>query len=144
MKVIKPFRKDKYRLYLKWDSIEYKEDGVALLVGATLSGPVLKAAQKVTAPDKIKLDLTPQHLTVLGSYYIVDLSWDRADYNKDGSISIGTAVLRNDHLKTIHKLQQSDYLEIDTEKHEEDIHAFHFVYDTRVVRKEGLPYEYKK
>lgn len=144
MKAIKPFKKEKYKLILKWDSVEHQADGVALLRGATLSGPALKIAQKISAPDRIRLDLTPQHILVLDSYYIVELSWQEAVYLKDGNIRLGTALLKNDHLKTLHKLENSDYLEIDTEKHEEAVHAFHFVYDTRVVRKEGSPHEYKK
>ena len=141
---MKKFCKNKYRLELKWDGIRYVNDSVASLIGCRFEGPVLRSAQKIGAPDYIDLDLTPQHLVVLDSYYIVRLDWDSVEYLSNGAIVLGSARLSNDFLKKLHKLEQNDYIVINTEKHEEATHAYHLVYDSMVVRYDSKPYKYTK
>ncbi len=136
--------KDKYRLELHWDDVLYHDEATAMLKGAYFSGPVLQTAQKINGHDTINLDLTPQHLVVLSSYYIVKLEWGKVEYSKDGRVLLGSAVLTNDDLKTLHKLEKTDFIVIDTEKHEAHTHAFHLVYDSQVVRKDRQPYIYTK
>ncbi len=136
--------KEKYRLELHWDSIEYRGNGVANLKGAYFSGPALSLAQQIQAPDTISLDLTPQHLIVLDSYYIVKLVWKGVQYKDEGKVHLTGAQFSNRELKSLHKLENDDYIVIDTEKHEEKTHAYHLVYDSQVLRKDREPYKYTK
>lgn len=136
--------KEKYRLELHWDSVQYNTDGVAVLKGAYFSGPALKLAQKIEFPDSLRLDLTPQHITVLKSYYIVKLAWQKVEYLPDSCVSLCDPVITNDYLKTIHKLEDKDFIVIDTEDHEEATHPYHLVYESQVVRYDKEPYKYSE
>lgn len=135
--------REKYRLELHWDSLEYHNDTVINLVNARFSGPVLKDALKLEAPDSIELDFTPQLLTLMDSYYIMTLDWAACSYTTDGVIKLTGATLSNKFLKTLHKLEASDYVVINTEKHEEATHAFHLVYESQVVRETAEPHNYR-
>jgi len=128
-------------LELRWDRIEYLNDRVAALVGAYFGGPVLGDTARIDAPDFIDLDLTPQLLTLLDSYYIIRLDWDKVEYAGE-KIFLGGARFTNNVLKELHKLQNDDYLLINTEKHEEEVHAYNLVYESQVVRADNKPYEY--
>lgn len=134
--------RERYRLELHWDSISYHDDGVAVLKGAYFSGPALREAEKVQAPDFIDLDLTPQHMVVLDSYYVVRLSWNTVEYRPDGTLFLGNPSLTNSYLKTIHKLQDTDYIIIDTEKHERETHPYYLMYESQVVREDQQVYKY--
>ncbi len=136
--------RERYRLEVHWDALEYHNDAVVNLVNARLTGPVLQDAAKLEAPDSIDLDLTPQLLTVMDSYYIVKLDWKECKYNTDGTISLIGATFSNTFLKTLHKLKDTDYIVINTEKHEEATHAFHLVYESQVVREDSKPYNFKE
>jgi hypothetical protein len=138
------FCRDKYKLELRWEGLEYHSDSVLCLKGATFSGPVLREAAKLQSPDRIDLDLTPQLLTVMDSYYIIRLEWQGCEYLNDGTIKLRDVTLTNKFLKTLHKFQDGDYLIINTEKHEEATHAFHLVYESYAVRKDSKPYDYRK
>lgn len=135
--------KERYRLELHWTNLNYLDGAAAKLDGAWFEGPVLKMAQKLEAPDFIDLDLTPQHLKVLDTYYIVRLSWQGVEY-KDNKIILIGAQLQNDLLKSLHKLESGDSIVINTEKHEESLHPYNLVYESHVVRDDKKPYEYRK
>lgn len=136
--------REKYRLEIHWDTLEYHNDSVVNLVNARFTGPALGDAVKLEAPDNIDLDFTPQLLTVMDSYYIVKLGWGKCTYNSDGTIGLGGATLSNDFLKTLHKFKNTDHIIVNTEKHEEATHAFHLVYESQVVREDSKPYNFKE
>ena len=52
---------NKYRLELRWDTVEYPEADVAVLKGAYFTGPVLKEAAQIQGDDQLMLDMTYQH-----------------------------------------------------------------------------------
>jgi transcription initiation factor IIE alpha subunit len=81
---------------------------------------------------------------VLDAYYIVRLSWDGVEYREDGTIRLLGARLTNEYLKTLHKLENSDLIIINTEKHEETTHAYHLVYEAQVVNAVKKPYKYQR
>ena len=135
--------REKYRLELHWDSIQFKGDGIANLKGAYFSGPALQIAQQIQAPDTITLDLTPQHWILYDSYYFIKLVWTAVEY-QDKRVLLNNAQFSNSQLKTLHKLEDDDYIVIDTEKHEEKSHPFHLVYESKVLRKDKEPYIYTK
>ena len=136
--------REKYKLELRWDKLDYTNSTTAKLIGAKFSGPVLKQAAKIEAPDHIDLDLTPQLLTVMDSYYIVRLSWSAVEYNSDGTVDLKDAIMANEHLRSLHKLQDKDFIIVNTEKHEEATHAFHLVYEAYVMRSDKTVYDYNK
>lgn len=136
------FCKDKYRLDLSWDKVVYLSDGKVKLEGALFSGPALRDAVRLQNSDYIDLDITPQLLKVFDSYYIVRLNWSGVKYNSDGTISLEQVLLTNDFLKTVHKLENNDRIIINTEKHEEATHAFHLVYESKVLKENKEPYKY--
>ncbi len=133
--------REKYRLELHWDSIVYHNDKEATLEGAYFWGPALKEAAKIESPDFIDLDLTPQLLVVIDSYYIVRLTWKGVKYRADKVILEG-AVLLNDRLKGLHKFERGDSILINTENHEESKHPYHLVYESQVIRVDKEPYNY--
>lgn len=136
--------REKYRLELHWDKISYSNENIVLLEGAYFSGPVLRDAVKLEAPDFIDLDLTPQLIVVGGSYYIIRLSWSGVSYSEDGTlIYLKEAFFKNDYLKSIHKIQDNDFVLINTEKHEESTHAYYLVYDSQLIRHTKEPYNYR-
>jgi len=137
------FCKDKYRLELHWENIEYQKE-LVVLKGAKFSGPVLSQALKLEAPDFIDLDLTPQMLPVLNTHYIVRLDWAGCKYLADGTIDLIGATLSNRLITTAHKLKQDDFIAINTAKHEEETHAFNLVYESQVLKEDATPYDYKE
>jgi len=128
------FCKEKYKLTLKWESIVYHNDNVVSLIGACFSGPALNDAQQLEAPDSIQLDFTSQLFIEMGTHYIMELKWLSCDYVSGLGIRLGGATLSNKFLKTIYKFDVKDSIDIDTEKHEENVHAFNLVYNSCVVR----------
>ncbi len=135
--------KDSYRLELHWDKVEYHNDFTAFLRGAYFSGPILKSAQKIKDEDSINIDLTPQHIVVLNSYYIIKLEWGSVNYH-NGIAALDKAVITNEHLKELHKLEDRDFIVINTEKHEHTTHAFNLVYVAEVMRQDKKPHTYTK
>jgi hypothetical protein len=136
--------KERYRLELRWEGITYHDEQTAVLTGAYFTGPVLKEAQQIQSPDFIDLDLTKQHLLVFDSYYIVRLSWEGVEYCSDGTVALQEAVLSNKLLRSLHNVEDKDYILINTEKHEEELHAYNLVYDAEVMKETEEPYVYAK
>ena len=136
--------RDKYRLEIHWDALEYHSESVVKLVNARFTGPVLNDAARLEAPDSIDLDLTPQLLTLMDSYYIVKLDWKKCMYNSDGTIGLEGATFSNKFLKSLHKFKDTDYIVVNTEKHEESTHAFHLVYESQLIREDFNPYNFKE
>lgn len=131
----------KYRLELRWDSVEYDSKFVARLHGARFEGPALKNAAKIEAPDSIRLDLTPQMVSLLASYYTVPLTWEGVEYVGE-KVYLKNAALVNEGIQDFHKIDSADYIVINTEKHEEAVHAYNLLYEAQVVRSDGKPYKY--
>jgi hypothetical protein len=138
------FCKNKYRLELHWDGITYLNDKVAVLSNARFSGPALKEAAKLNAPDFIDLDLTEQLVDLLTTYYIIRLSWESVSYMEDGTVLLQTATFGNKELREFHKVLKDDYLLIDTEKHQEHLHPFNLVYACKIIRPDHNAYLYKE
>ena len=111
--------------------------------GAYFSGPALQDATQIAAPDFIDLDLTPQLLKVFDSYYIVRLSWGGVKYRPDGTVLLTDARVTNGFLDSIHKFSSGDFIVIDTEDHEESVHAYHLVYKSCIMRSNREPHRYK-
>jgi len=128
--------KEKYKLYLKWDKVEKNRDDLCVVKGAYFCGPVLKSAQQISYPDEITIDLTPQYSSVLSNYYFTSFKWNRLDYKED-RILLFDCYLLGDYINSISNLDNLDYILVDTENHEEEVHMYNLVYKGAVMVKEN-------
>lgn len=137
--------KEKYKLILSWDSIEVIDDNHALVFGARFSGPALKLATSLNAEDSIDLDLTSQHIDLIGTWDIVTFEWSGIKYVEDGStVFFSRGRLRSPELGKVRNFKNSDRVVIDTEDHEEEKHPLNLVYRAYIEREDSTPYDYKR
>lgn len=66
----------KNHLWLSWNKVIHKGNGVIELMAPRFSGPVLSDCEPLEASGKINLDLTHHFLLQLPSPYMVELSWN--------------------------------------------------------------------
>jgi len=133
--------KDRYQLELHWESVLYLSDDLAIINDAYFSGPALKISQKINDADEINIDMTKQFRIFIPDYYIAKIKWEGVIY-KDNKIYFKNMLLRNKHLHSIPKVKNTDYFVIDTEKHEEETHAFYPNYDCYLVNELGELYKF--
>ena len=134
---------ERYRLELHWDKIEAAEEGLLVLTNAYFSGPALKQAIKLTAPDKIRLDFCKQYSILVNNFYVADLQWYMVEYKND-IIYLGNPTLK--YRKAVDKaatLKDDDYLVIDTSNHEAAVHRFNILYNTYIISKENDLRDYR-
>ncbi len=124
----------KYRLELRWSSVEYPTDDVATLKGAYFSGPVIKDAARLRDEDQLTLDMTDQHaiFTPMSDYYHGILNWKGVSYNGD-RIFLNEAFIRGKYVNALETLENHNWILIDCTQHEEAQHAFHLVYWAKVM-----------
>jgi len=126
---------DLYRLELHWDDIVELDDK-CYLQGAYFSGPATKIAKQIEPADSIVMDLTPQYSRIITSHYFLELFWDNVEY-KDDKIMLMDVRLVGDYINNVSDIGVEDYIVIDTQNHEENIHTFNLVYSSKVVNSEG-------
>ena len=136
--------KERFKLFLRWDSVEYKNDSSAVLRNAVFTGPVLSEISEVVDNDSIKLDLSFQYVEALGSWSIAVLSWETVLSQTNEKVCLGDCVLTSPELTKTELLSKLDKLLIDTENHQEETHPFYLVYPAVMVDREGAVYKYKK
>jgi hypothetical protein len=131
---------DKYRLELRWDKVEKNTDKICLLKGAHFCGPVLKDAREIDSNDRMVLDFTPQYSRIITHHYFATLCWGEVKYNDD-KVILEDALLDGDFVNDVSNLKDTDYILIDTSKHEEEIHMYNLVYKSIVKNKDERKYE---
>lgn len=134
---------EKYRLELHWKSVVYERDGVCKLKGAYFSGPALSMAQKINDNDNIAIDFYKQYLVFVKNVYVAKLSWKKVIYNKDNTVSLKNTILKhNTELNRVPKLNNTDYIVIDTKNHESSIHHLNLLYTAYVINENGMLYKF--
>ena len=134
---------DRYRLELHWNSVSYERPGICKVKGALFSGPALAEAQRLNDKDHIMLDFFKQYFVVVKNVYVAKFSWEGVKYNKDGSISLSKTLITHDtELNKVPKLNNSDYLVIDTKGHEVEDHPYNLLYKTYVVNEDTNLYRF--
>ena len=128
--------RDKYKLYLKWLSVEHHKDGTSILYNAYFSGPAMGLGVELQSPDYIDLDFTPQHSRVLSDYHIARLSWFSADRGEK-EIKLGNPIVASYYENEISSLSSNDYIVIDTRDHEDEKHNYNLVYKSYIVKETG-------
>ena len=134
---------DRYRVELHWDKAIYNRDGVCDLTNATCKGPAVAEALKLNDEDHILVDFFSQYIKLVKSVYVAELKWKGVRYNPDGSISLLTATISHDkELNKVPKLNDDDYLVIDTSGHDIENHPYNLVYKTYVVNSDTNLYKF--
>lgn len=134
---------EKYRLELHWKKAVFETEGVCKLEDAYLSGPALRMAEKINNNDYINLDFYKQYIILVKNVYVAKLSWCEVIYNKDGTVTLNDSVITHDtELNMVPKFKNTDYLVIDTQKHEAATHYMHLVYESFVVNENGELYKF--
>jgi hypothetical protein len=134
-----------FTLEIKWDKVVYESDEHCELIDAYFTGPALSVAQKIEGDQHIMLDFREQYPIITKNYYVAKFSWKNVTYNKDNTIGLSNAYLS--HVKDTYKvprLKGSDYIVIDTENHQEHVHAFNLVYRSFVVNGNFEMYNFRK
>ena len=133
--------KKKYKLFLSWSSVEYKNDNTVYLHEPRFTGPVLKEAAKIEGDDSIKLDLSLQYIKTISSWEIATLSWGRVLSQTSAEVIFDYAIIKSDQLVKVKLLSDNDSIMIDCEKHEDEKHQYNLVYDAVVINSDNGPYE---
>jgi len=134
---------EKYRLELHWNKVRYIEDQKAVLEGCYFSGPVLNEVIELDQEDHMDLDFVHQYLVFIDSYYIARLYWKGVRY-APGNILLNNTMLENKNLNVVPKLNNDDYIVIDTKGHEDEEHAYNFVYKSYLLRNDGTLYDFRE
>jgi len=137
------FLGEKYKLEVHWKRVKYEIDQTALIEGCYLSGPVLKEAVKLNDQDYIDLDFVNQYLVFVDNYYIARLFWSGVEYKSD-KVFLKNVKLENRNLNVVPKLNNDDYIVIDTKDHEEEKHMYHFVYPAYLIKQDDTLYSFTK
>ena len=134
---------EKYRLELHWSKVKYNRDQIATLDGCYFSGPVLREVWQLNQKDYIDLDFAGQYIIFVDSYYVARLSWNSVNHTPD-KIFLGKVALKNLNLNSVPKLNNNDYIVIDTQDHEDYKHKFNMVYPSYLIRDDGQQYDFKE
>lgn len=126
---------EKYRLDLRWKKVVYEKDGVCELIGASFSGPVLSIADQINPNDHIMLDFYSQYVVIVSNVYVAKLSWEDVVYENNIVYLKNAKITHDTELNKVPKLNDVDYLVIDTKNHESDKHRFNLTYPTYVINE---------
>lgn len=135
---------ERFRLELHWEKCIHSKAGEMHFVDAYFSGPVLKQAEKLNDSDHIALDFCGQTMIIVKGVYVGTFAWNGVEYEKDKILLKAAVMLYDKDLKNIPKLNDSDYLVIDTRDHENEKHNYNALYPTYVVNKENELYDYRR
>jgi len=132
-----------YKLELHWKRAVYEKEGLCRLENAFFSGPALRIATKINNNDSINLDFYKQYIIFVKDVYVVVLGWEEVVYNSNGTVTLEDAVIIHDtELNKVPKFKDTDYIVIDTQKHEAATHYMHLVYESFVVAENGELYKF--
>jgi len=132
---------EKYRMEVHWTKVTYDIEQVATLEGCYFSGPVLGDVLQLQQVDYIDLDFARQYVIFVDSYYIVRLSWDGVEHTTE-KINLSNVTLNNKNLNVIPKLNDDDYITIDTKSHEDEAHLYNLVYPSYLISSDGTLYDF--
>ena len=125
-----------YILRLDWDSIRYIDRSKAEVINARFVGNVLKNAYKLNEKDNISIDITDQFFVASKTFHIFRFEWNGLEYSDDNRVNFKKSWFVNDFGNLI-KIQDSDYLLIDTKDHDERMHPFNINYKAKLYNKDN-------
>ncbi len=127
--------KEKYKLGLRWSGLDKNKEDVCSLFGACFFGGAVKDAI-IKDNDSIVIDFTPQYSKIISKYYFVTLRWGSVNLSRE-KIYLRDVYLTGEYVSKVSNIDKTDYILIDTEEHEEDVHMFNLVYKAQVLNNEG-------
>jgi len=134
---------ERYRLEIHWKKAVYEQDDMCKLEGCYFSGPALQMAAKINNNDNINIDFYKQYVVLVKNVYVARLNWGEVVYNKNNTVTLKNArITHNTEFNKVPKLKDTDYIVIDTKKHEAAIHHLHLVYESFVVNENGELYKF--
>jgi hypothetical protein len=134
---------ERFRLEVHWQKVIYSQDKIANLEGCYLNGPALKEIDSINQNDHIVLDFINQYIFVIKDYHIATLSWEGADRVSD-KIFLFNTILSNKNLNSVPKLNDTDYIVIDTSNHTPDRHQRFLTYTSYLIRFDGDQYDFRR
>jgi len=136
---------EKYRLEIHWDKVVYEKEDLCDLKGCCFSGPALAFAQQIQPNDYINLDFCGQYSIITNNAYVAKFFWGEVIYNEDRTITLKDATMSHDSdFHKVPKLENSDYIVIDTKDHEADVHHLNLVYKSYVINTHNDLYIFRK
>jgi hypothetical protein len=132
-----------YRLELHWEKAIYDKEGQCELINTYFSGPVLSLAQKINSNEYIKLDFFNQYFPTILNVYVVKLLWGEVIY-KNNIVLLKDVVITDTDINKAPKLNDNDYIIMDTSDHTLEKHGFNLVYTSFVINNEGTPYKFEE
>ena len=133
--------KKKYTLELHWERVRYKSNFVVLLEKAYFAGAALSNADRINNNDMIVLDFSRAYYLFIPSFYLANLRWKSVEY-LGNIVLLGDVTIEGDKAIVVPKLKDTDYIIIDTSKHERNVHPFNLTYDAFVVNSLGEVYRF--
>jgi hypothetical protein len=133
--------REKYKLEIHWEKVEYKKEGIANIIGCYLSGPVLKEVVQLNEKDFINLDFVNQYAVLVKNFYIAVLNWEGVRHTPD-KIFLNNTMLKNININGVPKLRNDDYIVIDTKNHEEEKHMYHLTYPAYLLKCDDTLYDF--
>ena len=134
---------ERFRLELHWKKTIYNSPGECVLIGAYFSGPALQDALKIENNDHIMLDFFSQYFILVKNVYVAKFSWGKVVYNSNKTIDLKNARITHDtELNKVPKLEDCDFLVIDTSNHEVSTHPLNLLYKTFVISAENDLYNF--
>lgn len=134
---------EKYKLEIHWNKAVYEREGYAKLEGCYLNGPVLKDVAEMNQKDNISLDFGNQYTVFVPNYYVAKLFWEGVRHTPD-KIYLDKAVLENKYLNSVPKLNDDDYIIVDTKNHEDDKHHYYLSYTSYLIKFDGELHNFRR
>jgi hypothetical protein len=136
---------EKFRLEIHWDKAIYEKENMCKLQDCYLSGPALAIAQQVQSNEYISLDFCGQYSIITHNAYVAKFSWGEVIYNANKTITLKDAAMSHDtDFHRVPKLNDNDYIIVDTQDHQVDIHHLNLVYKSYVINAENDLYNFRK
>lgn len=132
---------EKYILEIHWDKVIYEQEGMAKLYGCYFKGPVLKEVNQMNEKDFMDLDFGNQYRVFVKRYYIAKLSWEGIRRTPE-KIFLNNVILKNKNVNSVPKLNDDDYILVDTKNHVDNKHQYHLVYASYLIRFDGDKYDF--
>jgi len=132
---------EKYKLELHWNKVIYEQDGIAQLKNCYFIGPVLKEVDQMNESDSMPLDFGKQYILVVPHYYIANLSWNGIHQTTE-RIDLKNVILSNKYVNSVPKLNDNDYILIDTSNHTDEKHHFYLTYPSYLLKTDGELYSF--
>lgn len=132
---------EKFILEIHWDKAVYEQEGLAKLDGCYFSGPALKEVNQLNEKDSMNLDFGNQYAVFVNQYYIAKFSWEGVRRASE-KILLSNVTLENKNVNSVPKLNDNDYILVDTKNHTDSTHHLYLTYPSYLLRFDGDRYNF--